>query len=115
MYWDDETMDFDKNHKSISRENPRRTGIAYRRFVTEKHKRKLLKLVGYKKNIHMGYVDWGYVDGVWQQTGNYIKYPKNSNRQRLLKRYANKVVRKYVNNLRGNQYRKCFDYWWILY
>lgn len=112
----DNDINFDKPHNIANRENPRKTGIAYRRFASVKHKRKLMKIIDYQRFYsHMGYVDWDWVDGVLQKTGQYIKYPKNNNRQKFLKRYSNKVVRKYTNNLRGNQYRKCFDYWWTLY
>ena len=31
------------------------------------------------------------------------------------KRHSNKIVRKKKEIFRGNQYRKCFDYWWTLY
>ena len=83
--------------------------------MSVKHKRKLMKIIDYKRNYHMGYVDWNYVDGIWQKTSQYIKYPKNSHRQKFWKRHSNKVVRKYTNDLSRNRYRKCFDYWWTLY
>lgn len=65
---------------------------------------------------HRGYVDWDYIDGVWTQTGQYIKYPKNSNCQRWIKRLTSKKVRAYPYlPPKGNQYRRVFDYWWTLY
>lgn len=94
----------------------RKTGTEYRRAMAVKKRDDLLKIInstGYNPNI--GYVDWDWVDGVWQQTGKYIKYPKNSNAQRYWKRYSNKIVRHSKDIHKGNQYRKCFDYWWTLY
>ena len=66
-------------------------------------------------NPAVGYIDWDWVDGIWQPVGKYIKYPKNSNAQQYWKRHSNKIVRKKNEIFRGNQYRKCFDYWWTLY
>ena len=94
----------------------RKTGTAYRREMRRKHDKDLAWIInhcGY--NPSAGYMDWDLVDGVWQPVGKYIKYPKNSKAQRFWKRHSNKVVRKKREIFRGNQYRKCFDYWWILY
>ena len=94
----------------------RKTGIAYRREMKAKHNKDLAWIIyncGY--NPAIGYIDWDWVDGVWQPVGKYIKYPKNSNAQQYWKRHSNKIVRKKNEIFRGNQYRKCFDYWWILY
>ena len=45
----------------------------------------------------------------------YMKYPKNSNSQRHLKRLSNKKVRKCKDMQNGNHYRRCLDYKWKLY
>ena len=50
-----------------------------------------------------------------QQVGKYIKYPKNSNAEHFWKRHSNRIIRRRNEIYRGNQYRKCFDYWWTLY
>ena len=94
----------------------RKTGIAYRREMKAKHNKDLTWIIhncGY--NPAIGYIDWDWVDGIWQPVGKYIKYPKNSNAQQYWKRHSNKIVRKKNEIFRGNQYRKCFDYWWTLY
>ena len=94
----------------------RRTGSAYRREMEIKHRKDLIWIIhncGY--NPAAGYIDWDWVDGIWQPVGKYIKYPKNSNAQRYWKRHSNKIVRKRNEVFRGNQYRKCFDYWWTMY
>lgn len=95
----------------------RRSGIAYRRSQKKKKDKRLRNIIssgGYKPMI--GYIDYGFVDGVWQEVGNHIKYPRNSNAQRFLKRQSNKRVRRYTGNIpKGNSYRKLLDYWWELY
>ncbi len=104
----------DKPHKKTK--GKRRTGMAYRRAMAVKHRDGLIKIInniGY--NPCVGYVDWDWVDGIWQPVGKYIKYPKNSNAQRYWKRHSNKIVRKSREPYRNNQYRKCFDYWWTIF
>lgn len=89
---------------------------AYRRAMERKHKRDLLRIISYSGyKPHIGYLDWDRVNGVWQPVGKYIKYPKNSDAQRYWKRHSNKIIRRRNEIYRGNQYRKCFDYWWTLY
>ena len=61
-------------------------------------------------------MDWGFEGKTLLHTGKYIKYPKNSRRQRWLKRVSSKKVRIYPDlPQKGNSYRKVFDYWWSLY
>ena len=49
-------------------------------------------------------------------TGKYIKYPKNSNCQRWIKRETSRRIRSCRNApAKGNFYRRLFDYWWTLY
>lgn len=49
-------------------------------------------------------------------SGKYIKYPKNSKRQRWLKHQAVKVQRRHEDlPVKGNYYKKIFDYNWNLY
>ena len=93
----------------------RKTGAQYRRAMAVKHRDDLMRLINNCSYIPWaGYVDWDWRDGVWEQVGKYIKYPKNSNAQRYWKRHSNKIVRKRKEAFRGNQYRKCFDYRWML-
>lgn len=94
----------------------RRKGYVYRKEMEEKHRKNLTDIInncGY--NPCVGHIEWNWVDGVWQQVGKYIKYPKNSNAQQYWKRHSNKIVRRRNEIYHGNQYRKCFDYWWTLY
>ena len=94
----------------------RKTGLEYRRYQERKKKNDLLRVLNYGYKPYVGWVDWDWVDGVWQQTGDHIKYPKNSKKQAFYKRYTNKKVRRYKGEIpKGNQYRKHFDYWWTLY
>ena len=98
------------------RKGKRKTGLAYRRAMKTKHKAAMMQILsyGYYKPT-VGYVKRIYVDGRYQQVGKYIKYPKNSNAERYWKRHSNRVIRRRNEIYHGNQYRKCFDYWWTLY
>lgn len=93
----------------------RRTGKAYRRKMKVKRRDDLMRIVKRCRLSPAGYVDWAEVDGAWKPVGKYIKYPRNSNAQQYLKRCANKAVRRRNELYRGNQYRKCFDYQWLLW
>lgn len=90
---------------------------AYRRAMKAKKDKKLRKIIneytGYAP--HIGYIDWDYVDGVWQPVGKYVKYPKNSAKQKFLKRQTNKKIRKSDISHKGNDYRKHYEYWWTMY
>lgn len=94
-----------------------RTGGRYRRRKRqEKTDRRLaiIQLSGYAP--HRGSVDWDFEGKTLLHTGKYIKYPKNSKRQRWLKRVSSKKVRACpCLPQKGNGYRKVFDYWWALY
>lgn len=107
--------DFEKN-TNCKHSGHRKTGRAYRRLMKKHKKDRLMKIiqsVGY--NPAAGYVEWDEVDGKWQPVGKYIKYPKNSNMQRYLKRQSSKKARRSDLPLKGNEYRKHSEYWWILY
>lgn len=90
---------------------------AYRRAMKAKKDKKLRKIInehtGYAP--HIGYIDWDYVNGVWQPVGKYVKYPKNSAKQKFLKRQTNKKIRKLDISHKGNDYRKHYEYWWTMY
>ena len=90
---------------------------AYRRRMKDKKDNRLRQIItkcGYIP--HAGYIDWDEVDGVWQPTGKYIKYPKNSDAQKYLKKQSNRRVRRSADlPQKGNGYRKRSEYWWILY
>ena len=86
-------------------------GKAYRRSMKAKKDRRLLKIVttyGYLPRV--GYIECGWVDGVWKPTGTHIHAPKNSNIQKYLKRQSNRLVRRSEPFPNGNAYRKCMEY-----
>lgn len=75
---------------------------------------RIICTAGYSPNI--GYIDWDFNGTTLLHSGKYIKNPKNSNRQRWIKRATSKRYRKNLSLPRkGNHYRRLFDYWWTLY
>ena len=77
---------------------------------------RLRKILTYGYHPEAGYVNWDWVDGIFQPVGNHIKYPKNSNRQVYWKTHSNRVVRRYRGYLpKGNGYRKLFEYMYTIY
>lgn len=100
----------------IKRTGKRKTGRAYRRTMNRHKKNRLLKILTYGYHPEAGYTDWDWVDGAFQQVGNHIKYPKNSNRQVYWKRHSNRVIRRYKGCLpKGNAHHKLFDYTYTIY
>lgn len=78
---------------------------AYRRDVKQKshnHRLKIITSCGFKTPI-------GYLDG------EYIKFPKNSNKQRYHKKCSNKKIRQVNIHLKGNEYRKHYEYQYRVY
>ena len=109
---DAEQRTFNTKRKDTKRENAR----AYRRHMRvtkDKRLRAIICSCGYIPNA--GWIRHDFVDGEYVCVGNYIKYPKNSNAQRFLKRYSNRIVRKSPVPRNGSGYKKLFDYWWSLY
>lgn len=96
------------------RNGARKTGRAYRRRMNYLKKKRLMEIVksGYNYSF---YTNWEYTDGSFHRLYDYIRYPQNSNRKRFLKKYSNRKVRRAQGeSMKGNQYRKVFDYWWEL-
>ena len=94
----------------------RETGRAYRRCMARHHRDARMRIILRKKyDPRAGYVDWAWVDGIWQPVGRYIKYPKNSRQQGYWKRHSNKIVRRSADLCQGNLYRKYFEYTWTLF
>ena len=77
----------------------------------------LLQIINYGGYApHRGYIDWGFDGRTLLHTGKYIKYPKNSNCQKWMKRETGRRVRNCRDiPTKGNYYRRLFDYWWTLY
>lgn len=92
----------------------RKTGNAYRREMKQRKFEKAKAIGDFSCNPAVGWVKSDYIDGEWVD-GTYIQYPKNSKSQRVYKRQSNKRVRKSDVPLRGNGYRRCLDYWWLIY
>lgn len=94
----------------------RRGGRLYRRQLAVRKNDRLMKIVTRHYVPHAGYIDRGFDGGTLLHSGKYIKYPKNSNCQRWIKRKTSRRIRN--NNYaprKGNYYRRLFDYWWSLY
>ncbi|MBQ7504690.1 MAG: hypothetical protein IJT79_05165 [Ruminococcus sp.] len=65
---------------------------------------------------HRGYVDWDFTGTTLLHSGKHIKYPKNSNCQRWMKKETGRRIRNCADvPVKGNYYRRLFDYWWTLY
>lgn len=77
----------------------------------------LLRIINYGSYApHRGYVDWGFDGKTLLHTGKYIKYPKNNNFQRWIKRATSRRIRRCKEvPVKGNYYRRLLDYWWTLY
>lgn len=93
----------------------RNCGIAYRRKMKGLKRNKRMKIISHGYKPTAGYVDWDMINGEWVPVGTYIKYPKNSNMQKFFKRYSNRINRRKEIPVKGNGYRKNFDYWRTLY
>jgi len=94
----------------------RKTGRRYRRMMATHKTTELRKIVTQSYAPHAGYVQWEEIDGVWVPAGKYIKYPKNSNTQKWIKRYTGKKMRRSHDiPHKGNHYRRLFDYWGTMY
>ncbi len=88
-----------------------------RRITRVKKNDEVLRIINYGGYApHRGYIDWGFDGETLLHSGKYIKYPKNSNCQRWMKRETSRRVRncKEVPK-KGNFHRRLFDYWWTLY
>ena len=91
-------------------------GKAYRRSMQKTKDIQLRKIITEcKYTPHAGSIHYGWVDGEWQSIGDYIRYPKNSNMQKYLKRQSKRKVRRTELLPNGNGYRKCMEYRWEFY
>lgn len=94
-------------------EGRRKTGRAYRR----KMRRKTIKK--YRIRDGLGWSFGPHINGHWEGDeyilGNYVEYPRSSKNKVFFKRVSNKAVRRSKSlPLKGNGYRKVFDYWWTI-
>ena len=83
-----------------------------RRDTSSRKTDSLLRIINYGGYApHRGYIDWGFDGKTLLHTGKYIKYPKNSNCQRWIKRETSRRIRRCRNApAKGNFYRRLFDY-----
>ena len=89
--------------------------LSIRKASAEKNDR-LLRIIRRHYIPHAGYIDYGFDSFTLLHSGKYIKYPKNSNFQRWMKRLTSKKCRRNEELFgKGNQYRRLFDYWWTIY
>lgn len=106
-----------KDKPTAKKCNPRRTGTAYRRLKKRQkfHRRKrIIECAGC--NPSAGSLAGDFIDGTWTQTGNHIKYRKNSKKQTYWKNHSNRKVRHHIGYIpKGGAYKKYFDYWWTIY
>lgn len=91
----------------------RKTGRAFRR----KMRRKTIKK--YRIRDGQGWSFGPHINGHWEGDeyilGNYVEYPRSSKNKVFFKRVSNKAVRRSKSlPLKGNGYRKVFDYWWAI-
>ena len=89
-----------------------------KRFVMRSHKNDaLLHITNYGGYApHVGYIDYGFDGPTLLHSGKYFKYPKNSKCQRWMKRETSRRWRNSIDApVKGNYYRRLFDYWWTLY
>ena len=94
----------------------RKTGREYRRLQFIRKNDRLMRIVANRYIPHAGYITGRFEGKTLLHTGKYIKYPKNSRAQQWLKRKAARSVRRCgCRPVKGNHYRRLFDYWWMLY
>ena len=94
----------------------RRAGAAYQREMRIRKNDRLMRIVTRSYIPHAGYIDYGFDGDTLLHSGKYIKYPKNSNCQRWIKRETSRRFRNCKDMpSKGNYYRRLFDYWWTLY
>lgn len=88
-------------------------GKVYRRAMKSRKQARLREIIGvYHGGPRVGYIAHSWIEGEWQPKGAYIRYPKNSNIQKHLKRQSKRKVRRSESFQNGNSYRKCIEYRW---
>lgn len=94
--------------------NPRKTGRAYRRKIKVQKEDRLYRIVKNHYMPHVGYVDWDFDGHTLYGTPYYFKDSSHSRKQKWLKKQTNKKIR-HMDIANGNYYRKCYEYWWVMY
>lgn len=94
----------------------RRSGRAYRREMQNRKNDLLMRIVTRSYVPHIGYINGGFDGPTLLHSGKYIKYPQNSRCRKWIKRETGRCFRRCLNlPVKGNAYRRLFDYWWTLY
>jgi len=93
----------------------RPTGAAYRREMLVRKNDVRMRAISRHYIPRGPFVDWSFDGTTLLHSGYYIKCPHSSKEKKLLKRLTNKRCRReWRLPLKGQQYRRLLDYWWIL-
>ena len=99
--------------ESAPRQPSRRTGSAYRREMRIRKNDALMRIVTRRYVPHAGYIDYGFDGDTLLHSGKYIKYPKNSNCQRWMKRETSRKFRNCQDPV-SYTHLLCFDFRYLL-
>jgi len=119
MHWIEYLNEFDEDagneyynpKMSYVKKGERKTGRAYRQLQKKNKNKRLRQMFAYGLLPYPWYIEHDYVDRKKKIVGTYFQRPNRSNKRKFYKQYSNRIVRKYTLPIKGNNYRKCFDYW----
>lgn len=93
----------------------RQTGPAYRREMGVRKSDKRMQAISHHYIPRGPFVNWSFDGSTLFHSGYYIKYPRSSKEKKFLKKLTSKRVRRALDlPMKGKQYRRLLDYWWIL-
>lgn len=93
----------------------RQTGSAYRREMGVRKSDKRMQAISHHYIPRGPFVNWSFDGSTLFHSGYYIKYPRSSKEKKLLKKLTSKRVRRALDlPMKGKQYRRLLDYWWML-
>lgn len=93
----------------------RQTGPAYRREMGVRKSDKRMQAISHHYIPRGPFVNWSFDGSTLFHSGYYIKYLRSSKEKKLLKKLTSKRVRRALDlPMKGKQYRRLLDYWWIL-
>lgn len=96
------------------KQGKRKTGRAYRRKMKVQKEDRLYHIVKNHYMPYVGYVDWDFDGRTLHGTPYYFKDSSRSGAKKWLKKYTSKKAR-HMELTNGNYYRKCQEYWWVIY
>lgn len=90
--------------------------VRHRRDNKVRKNDRVMRIVTTSYGPRARWLDWDFNGRTLLHSGKYIKFSKNSNRQRWLKRQAAKKCRNSngFTTTKGSGYKRVFDYWWEL-